>query len=334
MEEITLSMNEDSCEGKRVDDSWITAFGESIGIRIEEADKLAQDAQKDRIAAQNRLGLRCKYCNKPISVEQESLYVRQSGRCKECAAEALISLEDADEVISSCLCVLDVVYGIKIGPSVSVRLSHRRKKELVRIKSPGLGERLKQLLPFTKTVEKKRGQKTISIRYGVSRVRVIESYLEECFQEALQHMNKGGTGGKEKDAVSDSPSSSSTGKKTEENIGKEGRFYENTKERYKTENDVKEAERPEEDKVKEDAGKEKKLAETYDFNALRAWLVANCLYTMGELSYAQQYIADYQEQSGGKYLDGINSKIGIPWNVMGMGLGEIVKKLLIHNHIY
>ncbi len=320
MEEIISDMNEESHDSQSVDDSWIAAFGESIGIKIEEPAGLTQGAQVDRITDQQMLC--CKYCHRLVSVEQSGNFFRQEGRCKECVAEALISPEDADKVIGSCLCVLEEVYGVRMKSPASVRLCRGYTEEPVRIENAGAGRGLRQMKKLFSNnsgqetgqeAEQETGQKTISIGYEVSRVRLIVFFLEKNFKEGLRQLHAEKSDRKEN--RNDTPNEV------------QGDGVEEEKQQQNEEKETKQNTR-DDDKEKAETASSAGDDKTNDDKALEAWLVANCLYTMGELIYAQQYIADYQAKEGQKKgLNKINSKLGVPWNVMGMPLVEIVRKL-------
>lgn len=56
-----------------------------------------------------------------------------------------------------------------------------------------------------------------------------------------------------------------------------------------------------------------------------AWLVANCLYNMGELEYAEQYYI--RKCQKGEESQELKEKWGAPWNVQGEDMEKLLKQL-------
>jgi len=349
-------MEKNNCMDKRVTDEWVRIFGESIGIQERETEKLTQDRQSDRISMNQKQEMRCKCCNKMIPVEQDGNSSRKSNRCKECSAEALTSQEDVEEIIDSCLCVLDKVYEIKVKCPVSVKLRHRRKGTPVRIKGSivmASGQEVGEIgKKGRRLARKNKRKKTVSIAYETPRIQVILFFVKQCFQNELEGMYGKGVFEKSTGERSvDEKGQVEKGSKRQKNKNaRNGASQNSTIEKSPEEDErilaqktagifLEEKAQSESSKMQGDPGKrqtEDEPEESERLNpaipremvfALLTWLVANCLHTMGELVYAQQYIADYQEDSGKKNMSTICNIIGIPWNVAGNSVREVVKKL-------
>lgn len=208
--------------------------------------------------------------------------------CKQFRTEGLETEKDAYEIINSCQHALNKVYDIRTPKAVCVSLRHKCGREKLCVE---IGKpkvsTARKILP-KKFSRKSEPDWVIRILYGSPRILLMAEFLKKCFLEELGGRTK-------KDEVN----------KDEENSGgqEKAEIGEN-----KAEND--------------DYGEK----EPQNFH-LTAWLVSNCLYTLGELVYAEQYIAEYQESSSGDVFKELCKKLGVPWTVMGRPIQEILDVL-------
>lgn len=208
--------------------------------------------------------------------------------CKQFRTEGLEAEKDACEVINSCQHALNKVYDIRTPKAVCVSLRHKCRREKLCVE---IGEPkvsiARKILP-KKFSRQSEPDWVIRILYGSPRILLMAEFLKKCFLEELGVITK-------KEEVD----------KDEENSG----------EQEKAETG--------ENKAENDDYWEKESQKIH----LTVWLVSNCLYTLGELVYAEQYIVEYQESSRGDVFKELCEKLGVPWTVMGRPIREILDVL-------
>lgn len=205
--------------------------------------------------------------------------------CKQFRTEGLEAEKDAYEVISSCQHALNKVYDVRTPKAVCVSLRHKCGKEKLYVEIGGPRVSTAQKILPKKFSRQSEPGWVIRILYGSPRILLMAEFLKKCFLEELRGITK-------KDEVD----------KDEENSGEQEKaeIGEN-----KAEND--------------DYGEK----ESQNFHLI-AWLVSNCLYTLGELVYAEQYIAECQESSSEDIFKGLCKKLGVPWAAMGRPIQKIL----------
>ncbi len=210
---------------------------------------------------------------------------RLLARFRKSKSKVLISQEDAKEVVNCCFCVLEDIYEISINTPYSIELCHFLKsgstveiENIPGFETPGK-TRKKWFGPH-------KNEGTINILSSVPYILAVKDLLELCFAAKIENI---------KASKGSDDSRNSKDADGQENVVRT--------EEGESKGEIKKQKVPEEEKWEK---KEQHLI---------AWLVANCLYIMGELEYAEQYIADYQKdgQNGG-FVEACNI-LGFPWEV-------------------
>ena len=272
---ITSGMMGAKNEQEQVTAGWFTAFNNNFEISIEKTSR--QQLLED---VQKKISEELP--QKPKQIK------RLLARFRKPKSEILISQEDAKEVVNCCFCVLEDIYEFSINTPYSIELCHSLKSgSTVEIENiPGFetpGKTRKKWFGPHKS------EGTINILANVPYILAVKDLLELCFAAKIEN-------------VKASKGSDDSGK---------------SKDTDSQENVVRTEEGQGEEQVKKQKVSEKEKAEKWEKKEqhLIAWLVANCLYIMGELEYAEQYIADYQKdgQNGG-FAEACNI-LGLPWEV-------------------
>lgn len=246
---------------KQVTDVWFTTFNESFGLSVENSPslQLLKDLPEKESRERERAAAKLK------------LFKRLLAGFSGSESELLTSQEDAEEVISCCLCVLEVIYSIRFSVSCSVKLCHMREGgALLEIENiPGLCAADKPQGKRWKWVKKRqKNEGTITVLCNAPYISVVIAFLEKCFEAEVSKRKSSGT----------------------------------------------EEERSNEQEAQWDERKPHVIV----------WLVANCLYNMGELEYAKQYVGDCQKGEKNEVFDSICHLWGIPWDVWGKKLDDLL----------
>jgi len=272
---------------KNMSTDWFNTFEQCYGITESETDRL-----------------------KPLNDLQDGRYLQQGqGVCgifcntvnkawyqrvlekgdsyRQLGREGLENEGDAYEIISSCRYVLNKVYDIHTAKAVRVDLRYKCGKGKVWVETADAKASIVQKSPLKKVVGPFEPHLAVSILYGSPRILLMAEFLKKCFQEELELRTEKGKADRG-EGNSGGQEETGAGEHREENVKCGGKLRN---------------------------------------SCLTGWLVSNCLYTLGELVYAEQYIAECGESYSGDVFDELCDKLGIPWAVMGRPIQDILHVL-------
>lgn len=196
-------------------------------------------------------------------------------RYRKSKSKFLVSQEDVEEVIRCCLWVLDVIYEIRFCASYSIKMRHLSKED-----SPVKLMNKSGAETDGKTRKKRPGKHknegTIYISYNEPYISVVTAFLIKCFEKEIEELRDS----KNSEVLEDS-----------RNPGKQDNMDEMGMEKKQSE---------EQEEIKQH---------------IVVWLVANCLYIMGELAYAEQYVAFCQKNGENEGFIKTCKLLGTPWVV-------------------
>lgn len=249
---------------KQETNQWFDAFNESFGLSVENSPslQLLKELPEKEFKEQEKVVTKPKFLK------------RWHARFRRSELGPFISQEDAEEVISCCLCAMEVMYGIRLNTPYSVKVSHTCKDGTV-LDIENMPElcadekKRKRHLKWVKKRQKKEGMIIVlrSAPYISVAIAFLEKYVEAKVSKA---------------------------KALEIEEKKDCEWETQWNERK---------------------------------SHITVWLVANCLYNMGELEYAKKYVRDHQKGENPEVFDGICSKWGIPWDVAGKKMNELLRLL-------
>lgn len=235
-------------------------FVKRFGLTVEDSPSLQvlKDIPEKNSSEQGKPAAKHKLCK------------RRMNRGKGSEPEFLVSQEEAEAVITCCLCALEAIYGIQYKMPDSINLSHLLKREkLVEIENiPGLCIAYKPQKKWRKKNQKSEGK--ITVLRNASYISVVIDFLKICFEAEIRN----------KEIL----------EKQEAQGNRVGAQSENEKQQIIT------------------------------------WLVANCLYNMGELEYAKRYVRECQKGEKNESFDNICVEWGIPWEVWGADLKTLLSR--------
>lgn len=243
---------------------WFDAFNESFGLSVENSPslQLLKELPEKEFKGQEKV------------VTKPKFFKRWLARFRRSKLEPFVSQEDAEEVISCCLCAMEVMYGIHLNTPYSVKVSHTCKDGTVLdIKNmPELNadeKRRKRQLKWVKKRQKKEGMIIVlrSAPYISVAVAFLEKYIEAKVSKAKAL------------------------------------------------------------EIEEKKDRERETQWNKRKPHITVWLTANCLYNMGELEYAKKYVRDHQKGENTEVFDGICSEWGIPWDVEGKKMNQLLRLL-------
>lgn len=304
---ITLSMTAVESVREQVSMEWFDAFNKCFGISPEKTSnlQLLEDIRTKTLEGQESetSSLYCRGVNPP---RKHKHILGLLARFRKSKSEFLVSQEDADEVISCCLWVLDVTYGIHFNASHSVKLCYKHGSGL-----PVMIKNMPHIEAGSKVQKKRPGKQknewTISILYNASYISAVIIFLEECFSTGIRDLEEK-CKASEKKHLEDLETLKNSENPEVPEPSKSPEDSENPTDRETEE---------EQRKKQEEYEKEKEERRNKKRTHIIVWLVANCLYTMGELAYAEQYIADYQKDRGKEDFAEVCKMWGIPWTMQG-----------------
>lgn len=313
MEGITLNMMENDNAQKQVEKEWIDAFIESMGIgSIKISDLQLLDDTDGKLSGDN--------------TNEEKLYSAQGGLFgkkkyakeimndfKKSKSEFLVTREDAEEVISCCLWVLDTIYGIHFNISYSVKLYHLHESaKPIMIKNiPELDNGVKTLRK-KKRPERLKNKGRIGVLYNSSYITLVIAFLRRCFETET------GRPGPQKTRTSVCVK---TSENSEEYLESGYILLDKDKESSSISTDNMKIEADDGEEQGEVRVEDKKKWEGKEPHVI-TWLVAHCLCIMGELAYAKQYITNYRNEGMKEEFDEICEWLGVPWTTQESVLKE------------
>lgn len=278
----------------QVTSEWFAAFNHNFGVSPKKTSSLQL--------------LEELWEKKPRELEESSpnpkLARRLPKRFRESKSELLVSQEDAEEVIDCCISVLEAIYGISLSVPYSIKLCHLNKGgtpvEIENIPGFGtIGKTQAKRLKWTKK-HKEENIGLIKVSCNASYVSVVIAFLEKCFRVEVGKLSASENSEVSKDL------------KDTQGIRKIAQSIETEEGQSKEQEEL--------EREKEELENEKKQQFNKRKPHLIVWLVANCLYTMGELACAKQYIVDYQKDRINEGFNEVCKTMGIPWNEQGKKL--------------
>ena len=287
MQETTSTTEKNELRQKDTATDWFETFEHCYGIKEDETDRLKP--LKDLCVGQYTQHDQEVYgifCNEVTTPWYMRIH-QKNVSYTQFRTEGLTTEKDAYEIIGSCQYVLDKIYDIHPKESVSVNLRHTYGKKNLCVEIRDAEVFSKEQKRWLKRSSKQSEPRWIvSILYDSPRMLLMAEFLKKCFQEELERRSR-------KNNAED---------KDEENSGEQ-----------------------------ETAGNGNNKAENDDYVVaesqichLTAWLVSNCLYTLGELVYAELYIAEYQERHDKNEFTELCEKLGVPWRIFGKPIKEIL----------
>lgn len=288
MEETISTTREMEIRQNDTPPDWFDTFERCYGITEGETDRLKPlNDIQTDKYTQQGQAVCGIFCNEVTKAWHKRVFER-GNLYKQFRTEGLGTEEDAYEVISSCQYVLNKVYEIHTQKAVGVKLKYKCGKGKLCVEIAGVKVATAQKSLLKKFSRQSEPHWGISILYGSPRILLMAEFLKKCFLEELGRRTKK--------------------RKADQNGGNSGK---------------QEKTRIRENKVENDDYGEK---ESQNW-PLTSWLVSNCLYTLGELVYAEQYIAINQESYSGDIFKELCNELGIPWAVMGRPIQEILHVL-------
>lgn len=285
MEETISTTREMEIRQNDTTPDWFDTFEHCYGITEGETDRLKPlNDIQADKYTQQGQAVYGIFCNEVTKAWYKRVFERRD-LYKQFRTEGLETEEDAYEVISSCQYVLNKVYDIHTPKAVGVKLRYKCGKGKLCVEIAGAKVSTAQKSLLKKFSRQSVSHWGISILYGSPRILLMAEFLKKCFLEELGRRTQKG--------------------KVDKDGGNSGKQEKTGTRENKVEND--------------DYGeKESQICH------LATWLVSNCLYTLGELVYAEQYIAIYQESYSGDVFDELCNELGIPWAVMGRPIQKIL----------
>lgn len=287
MEEIISNTRGMENRQKNMSTDWFDTFEQCYGITESETDRLKPLNDIQDDKYLQQGQSVCSVFCNKVKKKWYKRFLERRDSYRQLRREGLENEGDAYEIIGSCRYALNKVYDIHTPKAVRVNLRYKCGKGKVWVETADAKASLAQKSPLKKVVGQFEPHMAVSVLYGSPRILLMAEFLKKCFEREIE---------------------------LRANKGKADRGEDNSVGQEKTEAGEN---REENDEYGEESRKD----------CLTGWLVSNCLYTLGELVYAEQYIAECRESYSGDIFDELCNKLGIPWAVMGRPVQDILHQL-------